>query len=101
MGMDSGHDVRPRREDRRMDKTFEIKGAVLAAYRLTVQVKFDNVFGGDQLRRERAGDQKSAGIAGVADADMPVGVDDLLPGENAVGDDEFMDHRVDIAHRVD
>ena len=31
MGMDNGHDIRPRREDRRMNEALDIKAAVLVA----------------------------------------------------------------------
>src|SRR5215471_1571831 len=31
---------------------------------------------------------------------MPVGVDNLLPGEDSVGDDEVLDRCVEIAHRA-
>ena len=79
MGMDDGHDIRPRREDRRMNEALEIKAAVLVPHRLSVQVELDDVLGAYQLRGKRAGDQEAVGIVRVTDADMAVGVDDLLP----------------------
>jgi hypothetical protein len=34
----------------------------------------------------------------VTDADVPIGVDDLLPREDSVGDDEILDQGVQITH---
>ena len=99
MGMDDGHDIRPRREDRRMNEALEIKAAVLVPHRLTVQVELDDVLGTHQLRGERAGDQEAVGIVRVTDADMPVSVDDILARQNAVGDDEILDQSLEAAHR--
>ena len=100
MGVNDGHDIWPRREDRRMDEALEIKAAVLLPHRLTVQVEFDDVLWGHQLRGERAGDQEAVGIVRVTDADMTVGVDDLLLGEDPVGDHEVLDQGVEITHGV-
>ena|SRR5689334_22426803 len=99
MSVNDGHDVRPCRENRRMDEALEIKAAVLVGHRLAVQVELDNVVGADQLRRERAGDQEAVGIVGMANADMTVGVDDLLPGKDPVGDHEVLNQRLEISHR--
>ena len=55
----------------------------------------------DQLGRERARDEEVLGIVGMADADVAVGVDHVLLGEDAVGDDEVLDEGVEIAHGVD
>src|SRR5215472_12580727 len=70
MGMDDGHDIRPRRENRGMNEALEIKAGALVAYRLTLEVELDDVFGTHQLGSERAGNQKAVGIVRVADADM-------------------------------
>jgi hypothetical protein len=32
---------------------------------------------------------------------MAIGVDDLFPGEDPVGDDEVLDHCIEIAHCAD
>src|SRR5262249_41151039 len=85
---------------RRMDEALEIKAAVLVAHRLTVQVELDNVVGAHQFGGERAGDQKAIGIIRVANADMTVGVDDLLPGEDPVGDHEVLDQRDEISYSL-
>src|SRR5258708_1378823 len=61
MGMNDSDDIRPRREDRRMDEALEIKAAVLVPHRLTVQVELDDVLGAHQLRSERPGDQEAVG----------------------------------------
>src|SRR5580700_95478 len=100
MGMNDRHDIRPRREDRRMNETLKIETAVILAYGLTIEVKLEDVFGTDQLRGQRAGNQEAVGVVRVTDADMTVGVDDLLPGEDAIGDHEILDQGVEIAHRV-
>jgi hypothetical protein len=83
-----------------MNEALEIKAAVPVARRLTVQVEFDDVFGADQLRGERAGDQEAVGIVRVTNADMTVSVDDLLSGEDPVGDHEVLDQGIEIAHRT-
>jgi hypothetical protein len=36
----------------------------------------------------------------MTDADMAIGIDHLLPGEDAVGDHEILDKAVEIAHGV-
>src|SRR4029077_15451124 len=100
MGMDDGHDIRPRREDRRMNEALEIEAAVLVPHRLTVQVELDDVLGAHQLRGERAGDQEAVGIVRGTDADMPVSVDDPLPREDPRGYHKVLDHGVEIAHSV-
>ena len=98
MGMDDGHHVRPRRKDRRMNKALEIKAAAVVANRPAVEVELDDVLGADQLRCQRAGDQEMAGVVRMAHADMAVGVDHLLPGEDPVGDDEVLHQGVESAH---
>ena len=98
MGVDDGHDLRPRREDRRMYKAFEIKAAVPAAHRPTVEVELDDVSGAHQLRRQRTGDQKAVGMVRVTNPDMAIGIDDLLPRQDSVGDHQVLDQIVENAH---
>jgi hypothetical protein len=42
MGMHHRHDLRPRLEDRRVDKPFEIERALVVADRLPVEPEFDD-----------------------------------------------------------
>jgi hypothetical protein len=58
MGMNDGHDIRPRLENRRVDKAFEIELSAVIADRLPVQAQFDDILGADQIRRQRARDQE-------------------------------------------
>jgi hypothetical protein len=53
----------------------------------------------DQFRRQRARDEEVLGIVGIADADMALGIDHVLLGENAVGDDEVFDKRIEVGHK--
>src|SRR5215472_1743705 len=100
MGMDDGHNIRPRRENRGMNEALEIKAAVLVSRRLTLEVELDNIFGTHQIGSKRAGNQKPVGIVRVADADMAVGVDHLLAGEDPIGDHEILDQSIKTAHCV-
>ncbi len=98
MRMNDGHDFGPRRKDRRVNEPLEIKARAPAAHRLAVEAELDDVIGTDQLRGERAGDQEPVRMVGMADADMAISIDDLLPGEDPVGDDKVLDQRIEIAH---
>src|SRR5215472_16268219 len=100
MGMDDGHDIRPRRENRGMNEALEIKAGALVAYRLTLEVELDDVFGTHQLGSKRAGNQKAVGIVRVADADMAVGIDHLLAGEDPIGDHKILDQSIKTVHCV-
>jgi hypothetical protein len=98
MGVHDRHDVGPRLEDRRVNEPLKIERALVVAGRLPVESELDDVFGADQLGRDRAGDQKAARILRMPDADMAIGVDHVLLGENAVGDHEILDQGVEAAH---
>ncbi len=99
MRVHDGHDIRPRREDRGVNKAFEIELLAVVAHRLAVEVELDDIRGRDQFRGERARDQKAMRVVGVADADMAVGVDDVLLREDAVGDHQILDQGIEAAHR--
>ena len=47
---------------------------------------------------ETDGDQKAVRILRMPDADMAVGVDHVLLGEDAVGDHQILDQGVEVAH---
>jgi hypothetical protein len=65
MGMDDGHDIGPRLENRRVDEALEIELAAIAADRLPVEPELDDILGSDQIRRERARDKKPIGVIGI------------------------------------
>ncbi len=92
------HHIGARFEDRGVNKALEIEGGALIAHRLAVEVELDDVLGTDQLRGHRTGDQKMVRVVRMSDADMAVGVDHLLLGEDAVGDHEVLDDRIETAH---
>ena len=92
------HHIRAGLEDRRVNEALEIECGALIAHRFAVEAEFDNVLGTDQLRGDRTGDQKMVRIFRMPDADMAVGVDHLLLREDAVGDDEVLDDRIETAH---
>ena len=88
-------DVRPRLEDGGVDEALEIERARLVAHRLAVEAELDDVVALHQVGRERAGEEEVLRIVGMADADMAVGVDHVLLGEDAVGDHEILDDGVE------
>src|SRR5262249_5803126 len=45
-------------------------------------------------------DEEALGIVGMAHADVAVGIDHVLLGEDAVGDDEVLDEVVEIGHEL-
>ena len=96
MGVNHRVDVRPRLVDGGMDEALEIERALVVAHRLPVEPQLDDVVALDQLGRDRAGQEKVLGIAGMADADVAVGVHHILLGEDAVGDDEVLDDGVEL-----
>jgi hypothetical protein len=101
MGVHDRHDLRPRLEDRRVNEPLEIKRALVVADRLPVEAELDDVFGSDQFRGNRAGDQKPARILRVPDTDMAIGVDHLLLGEDAIGNHQILDEGVEAVNGHD
>ena len=53
----------------------------------------------DQLRRTRTRQEVALRVVRMAHADVAVGVDHVLLGEDAVGDHEVLDERVEIDRR--
>ena len=80
-----------------MDETLEI-GLPLVADRLTLLVELDQIVPLDQFRRTRPRQEEAFRIVGVPHADVAVGVDHVLIGEDAVGDDEIAQKIVELAH---
>ena len=92
--MHDGLDVGPRLEDRGVDEALEVERTRLVAHRLAVEPELDDVVALDQLGRERAREEEVLRLVGMADADMAIGVDHVLLGQDAVGDDEIVEESV-------
>src|SRR4051794_30286158 len=100
MGMHHGIDVRPGSQDASMNEALQVERTFLVFHRLPAHVELDDVLLLDQLRRQRARDEEGLRILGIADADMAIGVDHVLLGEDTVGDDEVFDDGIEIGHFV-
>src|SRR6266852_3032055 len=72
MGVHDRMHVGTRFIDRTMNKSFEIQGATVVAYRMSVQGEFHNVGALDQLRTARPRQQVTLGMPGMAHTDMAV-----------------------------
>src|SRR5262249_31055847 len=70
----------------------------VVAHRLAAEIEFDDVLGTDQVRRQGARDEEPLRVVRMTDADMTVGVDHLLPRQDAVGDHQIADQSVEAAH---
>src|SRR5438270_732182 len=94
------HRSRPGRDsvDRRVDETLEVERSLLVGHRLPGEAKLDDIGLLDQLGRERARDEEVLRIIWMAYADMAIGVDHVLLGEDPVGDDEILDKSVETGH---
>ena len=94
MGVNDRMYVRARFVDRAVDKSFEIQRATVAADRIAVQSEFHHVAALDQFRTARTRQDVALGMAGMANTDMAVSIDDSFVGEDAVGDHELADVEV-------
>src|SRR4051812_12750642 len=98
MGMDDGMNVGPRLEDSRMNKSLKVERPALIAHRLPIEPELDDIARLDQFGGKRTRQKEMVWIVGIAQTDMAVRIDDVLPRENTVGDDEVFDQRVKIGH---
>ena len=91
--MDDGVHVRPRAVDLAVDETLEVVREIRGrADRLAAEIVFDDIGGGDEGGGEVARHQITAGIGGVAKADMAIGVEHAFVHQNAVRRDEVFGH---------
>ena len=74
-----------------MDEALQIHAPPGCIERRTVQVKGDDIFGADQPWRHVACEQEVLRRGVVTHAHVPESVDDSLPVQDAVGDDELVD----------
>ena len=96
MGVHHRVDVRPRPVDFGMDEAFRIDRPVVLADDLAVHAECHDVGCFHQPRRARPRHQEALGVARIAPADVAVAVDDALVVEDAVADDEIVDHRLQV-----
>ena len=78
MAVHDGLNVRTRPINRCVNEAFEVNGAPADIDRSAFEVKLQNVFGGDQARRDAARQQETRRVLLVADADVAKSVDDAL-----------------------
>src|SRR5262245_38874341 len=98
MGVHDGRNIRPSLIDRGMDEALPIEHAPFGCHRLAVETKLDDVILLDESRGQRTRDEEVARIDRVANADVAVGIDDTLLGEDAVGNDEVLKEVAKFAH---
>src|SRR6185312_4560254 len=98
MRMDHSVDFRPCLVDRRMNETLQIGRAVVVADNFSLEREFQNIRRVDELRAARARQKKAIRSRRMPDAHMAIGIDDVLQGENAVGDDEILPDLIDFRH---
>src|SRR5262249_49928389 len=77
--------------DRAVDETLEVERPFRVLDGVSLQVVLDDVRALDEGRRERAGEEETLGVVRMAHADVAVRIDDVLPREDAVGNDELGD----------
>src|SRR5262249_19675888 len=86
-----------RREDGSVDEALLVGVAAAAVDGLAVGVELEQIVGVDQLRRPRPGHDEAPRILGMANADVAIGVEDALTGEQAIGNHDIA---ADVAHRL-
>src|SRR5260221_5470355 len=89
--MHHGHDFRARLEDLAVDEALGDRLAAAGVQRIRVEVVLDHVLDLHALRGERARQVIALRIRRRAQADMPVGVDHAVFGEDAIRSDEVFE----------
>ena len=87
------HDLGPRAVDLAVDVALDEALALVPRQRLAVGAAFHDIRGGDERRRERARDEEMLRPVVAAGADVPVGVEHLVHGEDPARGDEIADKR--------
>jgi hypothetical protein len=91
------HDIGPRAIDLAVDEALADRGHArfysLAVERLAVEVVLEDVFHLHGLGRDGAGEEETLRILRRAQADVAVGVDHAVLGEDAVGGDQVFEQR--------
>src|ERR1041385_1692212 len=91
MSMHHRDHVGSRLVDGAVDKALEVWCASVVSGRFPFEVELEDVRTLDEGGSKRMRKEKTLGIIRVPHADVAVGVDDVLAGEDAVGDDELRD----------
>ena len=90
MAVHDRHDLRARAVDLAVDVALD-EALALVAERLAVGVELHQVGGGDERRRARARHDEALGPLVAPRADVPVGVEHLVLGEDAACGDQIVD----------
>src|SRR5712664_2656301 len=91
MAVHHGHHLRPRAVDLAVNVALDESLALVARQRLAVGVELHQVGSGHQCRRARARHEEMLRPAVAARADMAVGIEHLVRGENAARCDQVLD----------
>ena len=81
-----------------MDKPFEIERTLFLLHRLAIKRELDNIVAGNQLWSQRACQKETVRFFRMTYADVPVGIDNVLVGEDAVSDNEIVQQSVQMSH---
>src|SRR5215469_5824535 len=98
MIVDHRFHIRPRLVDAAMDRPLDIDFAAALVDRLAVEIEFEEIVACHQLRAARAREEEAVGLGRMAHADMAIGIDHVLMGEDAVRHHQIVQDFVEIAH---
>jgi hypothetical protein len=91
MIVNDGLHIRTSPKDFTVYEAFEVWRPGVAVLHVAVQVETHDVAGRDGGGRQASGQQKAVPWRGHPDADMTKAVDDAVPSQYAVGDNQFFD----------
>ena len=100
MAMHDGLNIRSRRVNFAVDKTFKKTGAAIRVERIAVQIVFHDVVGRDQGRRDRTCHQITARRLGMAQRNVTEAIDNPVGCKYAAGRGEIRDER-SVGHAHD
>jgi len=80
MIMHHRHHVRTRLVDFTVNHALEEQPVLAGAYRIAVEIEFDDILGGDQHRRHAARQPIPVRVGRVAGADVAIGVEHAMVG---------------------
>src|SRR5579862_5231850 len=98
VAVNNGLNIRPKLINPAVNESLEIRLGRNRGGGHAVVRKFHDIAGFDQFWRSRARKQKTAGIVGVASANMSKSVHDPLGRQNAIGGHKVFNQRIEIGH---
>src|SRR5215472_6029370 len=100
MTMNDGTNVGPGSIDLRVNKAFQVEWKSLRIDRIAVQIEFDQILGGYQLRCERSRHDEAVRRAIVPGADVTETIQHTMLRENPVCSDQIFDKLGIRVHQV-